>query len=567
MSASISRNYLIDLVRPDGAGPLRCDEREVLQRIFVTVRDQHWREVAPTECKSEFNEALGLATLTACHQSDSVAFEWKGELRLSEDRLRLHFQFTGRALRDMQVCRVGLVVLHPIELMIGSRVIVTGAHSGYEFTPTEVIAPQPVTNGIPGAITEPFDKLVIERADFGRLDLAFKGDLFELEDQRNWGDLSFKTYCTPLRFGFPRELKAGTVVQHSMEARFTPPRAQQKTPPAGYRSGVIPQLGREWSRADLSDRGSGEPASPWSHIYYDAGSLEDLSELERVLATETTAPLHLAVQAQESALSRDALALIVAHRQRIARIFLYGPGISLPSATAISRWRAVLEKAASDRNIPLSAATRGYFVEINRGVLFDLPVSGIAFPLTATVHSDDPDTICGNVAAVEDMAQTGLRLTGTDHLSITPLALYYPPSRAAQPFPAPLVAPWLTATLIHAALGGIDTVTLANDILESIVSGPHGNRFLACLLDLKDKEVARLSGELPRSLHAIKFICEAPYEPQVLVANLSSSAVEISLAWLGKDLQIATDALSGIPLPVKGGGLVIPGYGVLQLGN
>ena len=29
-------------------------------------------------------------------------------------------------------------------------------------------------------------------------ELAFEGDIFEMEDQRNWTDASFKTYCTPL---------------------------------------------------------------------------------------------------------------------------------------------------------------------------------------------------------------------------------------------------------------------------------------------------------------------------------------------------------------------------------
>ena len=29
------------------------------------------------------------------------------------------------------------------------------------------------------------------------------GDVFEMEDQRNWTDASFKTYCTPLRQPFP----------------------------------------------------------------------------------------------------------------------------------------------------------------------------------------------------------------------------------------------------------------------------------------------------------------------------------------------------------------------------
>ena len=47
-------------------------------------------------------------------------------------------------------------------------------------------------------------------------ELHFKGDLFETEDQRNWTDASFKTYCTPLANPFPVVIEAGTVVDQAV---------------------------------------------------------------------------------------------------------------------------------------------------------------------------------------------------------------------------------------------------------------------------------------------------------------------------------------------------------------
>lgn len=35
------------------------------------------------------------------------------------------------------------------------------------------------------------------RLDSVTLDLAFAGDVFEMDNQRNWSDASFKTYCGP----------------------------------------------------------------------------------------------------------------------------------------------------------------------------------------------------------------------------------------------------------------------------------------------------------------------------------------------------------------------------------
>ena len=37
----------------------------------------------------------------------------------------------------------------------------------------------------------------------GEVTISFTGDLFEMEDQRNWTDASYKTYSTPLRIPYP----------------------------------------------------------------------------------------------------------------------------------------------------------------------------------------------------------------------------------------------------------------------------------------------------------------------------------------------------------------------------
>ena len=46
--------------------------------------------------------------------------------------------------------------------------------------------------------------------------VAFEGDIFEMEDQRNWTDASFKTYCTPLEIPYPVELAKGTKISQKV---------------------------------------------------------------------------------------------------------------------------------------------------------------------------------------------------------------------------------------------------------------------------------------------------------------------------------------------------------------
>jgi hypothetical protein len=68
-------------------------------------------------------------------------------------------------------------------------------------------------------MSDAFSAMVIEHPAFGRTELSFDGDLFELEDQRNWGDASFKTYCTPLLLGFPHQARKGVGIMQSVTIR------------------------------------------------------------------------------------------------------------------------------------------------------------------------------------------------------------------------------------------------------------------------------------------------------------------------------------------------------------
>ncbi|EEN79928.1 hypothetical protein HMPREF0539_1938, partial [Lacticaseibacillus rhamnosus LMS2-1] len=47
-------------------------------------------------------------------------------------------------------------------------------------------------------------------------DIVFSGEVFEMEDQRNWSDASFKTYCRPLSWPSPFWLRAGERVEQAI---------------------------------------------------------------------------------------------------------------------------------------------------------------------------------------------------------------------------------------------------------------------------------------------------------------------------------------------------------------
>jgi hypothetical protein len=581
MAARSLNSALRDLAKPAGIGPVHCAGYEILRRMFVTVRDRNWQEIASTHWDSVIDEPHRSATLMARHTSDLVDFEWQGRLYASDDLRELRFAFEGKALRDIDVCRLGLIVLHPVDSLVGARLIAKGPQGIQHLTVPAHIHPQPIINAIPGAMTEPFVELIIEHDDVGVLELCFEGEVFELEDQRNWGDASFKTYCTPLRLGFPRAVKAGTLIAHSVDVRFRPASAQvvRRSPGKSGASrvgpssahwftaaqdrsdtlpGRFPAIGCEWRTASAHAAPSEDPPE-WQHIYFDVTEPEAAGALRALLLSTSSAKIEIGIEAEgQNKQSADLRALLRKHRDRIARLLIYGSGTTLPTAEAVNGWLQRLDVSATAQ-IPLLAATRGYYVEFNRGATLDAPVSGIAFPLTATVHADDAATITDNVATIRDMADTARHLTPRSQLAVAPLALHYPPSAKTRNFQRQLLAPWLAATLIHAAAARINSITLATEVVDGIVSSERGHAapFLTGLIECAGLEGWPLEASRSSGLHGLALGGrQAP--ARLLIVNLATDPRLLSLAGISLHAAKTSNAVTGAPLATNGTAIEVP---------
>lgn len=554
-----------NLIRDGSLGPIHSAGHEIIRRIFVTVRDRNWQEVTPAQWETKIDSERRTISVYARHQSDLVDFEWRGTFELAADHRSARFAFEGKAQRDMDVCRLGLIVLHPPEAMIGSRITARG-QSEESLTIPQLISPQPIVDGVPGALTEPFSELRIERAGFGALKLSFGGDLFELEDQRNWGDASFKSYCTPLRLGYPRTVREGTRVAHRVEIRFEPAALdtqEQKTSFARRTAAAspveFPKLGCEW-RKELSLTSGNALQASYRHYYIDATSAAGVDHLRALLEWSPHARIEVGVDAQDQrALPSHQLSLVLEHINQIKRVLVYGAGTGLASAWAIESWRRAIQDATSSQ-VPVLAATRGYYVEYNRSAPLGAATQGIAFPLSATVHTDEVGTIVDNAATVADMASTARQLMRLAEVAVVPLALYYPCTPPQANFPPPLVLPWLTATTIHAALSGITSITLAHDLIEVLLDvGSHHAAFLTQLAECAGREVMPLDPSMPSGVHAMILGARGNVPAQVLATNLTSDVQRVALASSAMRACKCTDAATGATLPCEGAHIELPG--------
>ena len=126
----------------------------------------------------------------------------------------VRFELRGRAETAFLKNRIGLCVLHPSPSCAGRPVEVEhgdGRVTRASFPAGTCRRISPSWTSGPSAT-----RIAPGRA----LEVRFEGEWFEMEDQRNWSDASFKTYSTPLSRPFPARMEAGDEVRHEVTLRL-----------------------------------------------------------------------------------------------------------------------------------------------------------------------------------------------------------------------------------------------------------------------------------------------------------------------------------------------------------
>jgi D-apionolactonase len=182
---------------------------EIVRMIYSAVRDHNWGTIEPEiiEEKIEENETGFLIETRVTYRKADIYFE--AGYKITGNEYRLVFEMDGESKSIFMTNRTGFCVLHPIKECCGKTCIVIHPDETSEKTVfPELISPdQPMLN-ISGLVWEPAENIHAK--------LQFSGDIFEMEDQRNWTDASYKTYCRPLSLPFPYEIKKGEKIQQKI---------------------------------------------------------------------------------------------------------------------------------------------------------------------------------------------------------------------------------------------------------------------------------------------------------------------------------------------------------------
>ncbi len=164
---------------------------EILRMIYSAVRDSEWNTIEPSVSNEEIKISDNSFSIKyKCrYKGGEIDFDAYFSIEGRSDS-SLTFSFEGIALKTFEKNRIGFCVLHPVEGCSGNKceIIHTGGlHENLVF-PSDISPHQPFLD-IRSMLWE------VKGVEFS---LNFDGDVFETEDQRNWTDASYKTYCTPL---------------------------------------------------------------------------------------------------------------------------------------------------------------------------------------------------------------------------------------------------------------------------------------------------------------------------------------------------------------------------------
>ena len=469
------------LFEDGGLRYIRYGGLEVLRGVYSALRDRNWGTVPPTFSNQRLErDETGLhLEFDATYQAGDIDF--RARYRLEAYPEGFSFSLSGKAHSSFYRNRLGFCVLHPMSAAGAATRIehVDGTKEQAEL-PVRAASAQPVL---------PFSELrVLEHEVAPGLwaRLEFAGDTFETEDQRNWTDASFKTFCTPLRLPFPVLVEAGMVVEQSVTLRMQgiPPRAkssEDQTLRLGSRRFRLPALGTEIASHDqsLSEKELERlRALNLSHLRVSLDLSEPFEEklaqaVEQAQGLSVGLEVALTVTPSPEVVLAALRGALQRHKAEVARFLVYP---YKARETDHAPYLEAARKALGGFKALIFGGTNSDFFFLNTYPVPPEAVDGLAFALNPQVHAFDNASLVETLEAQSFVVGEAKRLSGSKPVVVSPVTfkLRWNPYATAAPAPTPagelppqvdprqlslFGACWTAGCVNALALGGAESIT------------------------------------------------------------------------------------------------------------
>jgi hypothetical protein len=550
---------------------IRCGHAEVVRGIYGAVRDQFWSTVPPhlSNIKVEAHEdSFRLLFDVHCLDQD-IEFFWHGEIT-GDSRGKIGFTFDGEARSSFLRQRIGLCLLHPVsecagkpcmmEMMDGTQVQTVFPYFIAAQSPMQEV--QAITHEVESGLWA---------------EVRFSGDVFEMEDQRNWGDDSYKTYSTPLDLPHPVLVSVGDRVQQSVTLSLfgQSPRLAIDPQEPHPELTLLDQTAKPKPALGLCYASHGAPLSTCeldrlrqlglSHLRLDLrlhdASWRTLLQQATLEARALGIHLHLALHLTDNAEHElNELAREVIHIDCPVSLWMV---FHLAEAVTSEKWILLARNTLKPLGYPapFAAGTDGHFADLNRNrPAIDNPTLP-CFSINAQVHACDHTTVMENLGAQRYTVET-LRQFSRSPAVVSPITLRprFHPGNGRIAFPTELGilpphvdlrqmslfgASWTLGSLATLmGTGNLDSLTYYETtgwlgVMETEAGSPLPDRFPSIpgsvfpmyhvFADLADCDrVLYVQNSHPSQVQGLGLI-DKDHRRRILVANLTGQTMGFSI--------------------------------------
>ncbi len=443
----------------------------VLNGIYAAVRDRNWGTVDPLIHNLRIDQRPDSFSVafTSVHQRDEIHFEWEGSITGTSDGT-IRYAFDGGAKSDFPRNRIGFCVLHDATCAGMPCIVDHVDGSQTESTFPLFIAPHQPFRQIQ-AITQWLDhtgggcksdssprergQSLLTSAPAVEVEVRMAGEVFEMEDQRNWTDATFKTYCTPLDLPFPVKVRKGEKFRQSVEVRCHAEGRRSCRPtaltgslggargalPSGEGFHPLPRLGLSIASHELpmNDREVELlKRLQLDHLRCDLMPLavgwemrwQEAVRQARALDTRLHLALHLDHRAQEQLAATAGLV----HTELVDAWLIFRRD---EKATA-PRWIDLARQLLSPLGGLVVGGTDAYFAELNRNRPAPGGADAINWSINPQVHAFDNLSLAETLDAQWATVRSARELFSGE-LMISPVTLQprFNPNATTEPPPAP----------------------------------------------------------------------------------------------------------------------------------
>lgn len=402
---------------------VKVGDQEILRAISAPVRDQNWATVAPNISNLRVVKQTDGFLLTfdvICKEGD-IDFRWKGSISGTNKGV-IEYSFDGEAHSTFKRNRIGFCVLHGPTAAGKPWVIETADGKTSKGKFPQFISPRQPAKNLK-AITHEVAPGIRARVDLG-------GEIFEMEDQRNWTDASFKTYCTPLEIPYPVEIPKGTKVSQKIKIsvegdiqQIKPTEIGGVVLTLGQKESPLPRIGLQVSREvqNLSQQQIERlKALNLDHLRVDLSLSEKsfVNELRRATnqAKELGVSLHVGLNLGPSPDFATLLDEIKTIQPPVSFWLVIGT-----DKGQLVRTKKELSPVADDAKIGLTEITN--FVELNRARPDEKSTGPVGFAINPQVHAFDYLSLMETLPIHADVVNSARQFSGNRPLVIGPITL------------------------------------------------------------------------------------------------------------------------------------------------